>query len=35
VSLLEEFGSDASWGDPLGCITRAVADRIRREWTTA
>lgn len=34
VSLLEQFGSDASWGDPLGCVTQAVADRIRQEWTT-
>ena len=33
VSLLEQFGSEASWGDPLGCVTRAVADRIRRGWT--
>jgi len=35
VSLLEEFGSDASWGNPLGCITQAVADQIRRKWITA
>ena len=34
VSLLDRFGSDASWGDPLGCVTSAVADWLRREWTT-
>jgi glycerate kinase len=33
VSLVEQFGSDAAWGDPLGCVARTVADRIRREWT--
>jgi hypothetical protein len=35
VSLLEQFGSDASWGDLLGCVAQALADRIRQEWTTA
>jgi glycerate kinase len=34
VSLLERFGSDASWGRPLDCVTEAVADWLRREWTT-
>jgi glycerate 2-kinase len=34
VSLLDTFGSDASWGDPLGCITAAVAEWLRQEWTT-
>ena len=24
VSLLEEFGVEASWGEPLPCVTRAV-----------
>jgi glycerate kinase len=32
VSLLDRFGPEASWGDTLGCITRAVAERISREW---
>jgi glycerate kinase len=34
VSLLDEFGSEASWGDPLGCVTQAAAQWIRQEWTT-
>lgn len=25
VSLVDEFGSDAAWADPLGCISRATA----------
>ena len=33
VSLLEQFGSDASWGDPLGCVTQAAEQWLRREWT--
>jgi glycerate kinase len=33
VSLLEQFGAEASWRDPLGCVTRATTDWIRREWT--
>jgi glycerate kinase len=33
VSVLAEFGSEASWGDPLGCVTQAVSQWIRREWT--
>jgi glycerate kinase len=33
VSLLAEFGEQASWGDPLGCVTRATTAWIRREWT--
>lgn len=33
VSLLAEFGPEASWGDPLGCVTRATTEWIRREWT--
>lgn len=33
VSLLDEFGTEASWGDPLGCVTEAVSRWIRREWT--
>jgi glycerate kinase len=32
VSLLEEFGPEASWGDPLGCVTRAASAWIHREW---
>ena len=31
VSLLAEFGSEAAWGDPLGCIERAAAGWLRRE----
>jgi glycerate kinase len=34
VSLLERFGKEASWGDPLGCVTRAASEWIRGEWTT-
>jgi glycerate kinase len=33
VSLLEQFGSEASWGDPLGCVTQAAEQWLRREWT--
>jgi len=33
VPLLERFGEEASWGDPLGCVTRATAEWIRGEWT--
>jgi glycerate kinase len=29
VSLVDEFGSDAAWGDPLGCIERATASWLR------
>jgi glycerate kinase len=32
VSLLARFGEEASWGDPLGCVTRATAEWIRGEW---
>ncbi|MFD2090828.1 glycerate kinase family protein [Blastococcus deserti] len=31
VSLLQEFGSDAAWGDPLGCIERATTAWLRKE----
>lgn len=30
--LLELYGSDASWGDPLGCVTRATSDWLRGGW---
>jgi glycerate kinase len=33
ISLLEEFGEEASWRDPLGCVIRATTDWLRREWT--
>jgi glycerate kinase len=33
VSLLEEFGEQASWRDPLGCVLRATTEWLRREWT--
>ena len=33
VSLLEQFGSEASWGDPLRCVTQAAEQWLRREWT--
>jgi glycerate 2-kinase len=33
VSLLAEFGSEASWGDPLGCVTQAAEQWLRGEWT--
>jgi glycerate kinase len=33
ISLLEEFGPEASWRDPLGCVTRATTKWIREEWT--
>jgi glycerate kinase len=32
TSLLTEFGADASWGDPLGCVTEATAQWLRTEW---
>ena len=32
VSLLDEFGTDASWGDPLGCVTHATSGWLRREF---
>jgi glycerate kinase len=31
VALLDEFGSEASWGNPLGCVAQ-VAERWLREW---
>jgi|tagenome__1003787_1003787.scaffolds.fasta_scaffold20838245_2 glycerate kinase len=34
VSLLDEFGPEASWGDPLGCVTRAAAGWLGEEETT-
>ncbi|SOE03847.1 glycerate kinase [Blastococcus haudaquaticus] len=34
VSLLDEFGSEASWGDPLGCVTQAATQWLGQEWTT-
>ena len=34
VSLLDEFGPEASWGDPLGCVTRAAAGWLNEEETT-
>jgi glycerate kinase len=33
ISLIDQFGTEASWRDPLGCVTRATAEWIRREWT--
>jgi glycerate 2-kinase len=33
VSLLEQFGSEASWGDPLRCVTQAAEQWLRGEWT--
>ena len=33
VSLIEEFGAETSWRDPLGCVTRATTQWLRREWT--
>jgi glycerate 2-kinase len=33
VSLLDRFGPEASWGDPLGCVTRAAGQWLREEWT--
>jgi glycerate 2-kinase len=33
VALRDVFGEEASWRDPLGCVTRATAEWIRREWT--
>jgi glycerate 2-kinase len=33
VSLLERFGDEASWGDPLGCVERATSEWLREEWT--
>jgi glycerate kinase len=34
VSLLESFGSDAAWGDPLGCVTTAVERRLMEGIST-
>lgn len=31
LSLLAEFGTDAAWGDPLGCIERATTAWLRTE----
>lgn len=33
ISLLDRFGPDAAWGDPLGCIERATATWLRKEET--
>jgi glycerate 2-kinase len=33
VSLLDEFGPEASWGDPLGCVRQAAAGWLDEEWT--
>jgi glycerate kinase len=33
VCLLEQFGEEASWRDPLGCVIRATTEWLRREWT--
>jgi glycerate 2-kinase len=33
VSLIQEFGLDAAWGDPLGCVQRATAARLEKEMT--
>ncbi|MCW2635671.1 MAG: glycerate kinase [Blastococcus sp.] len=35
VSLLEEFGEEASWRDPVGCVIRATTDWLRRDGTTS
>jgi glycerate kinase len=35
VSLLAEFGRDAAWGDPLGCIERATTAWLRKEEARA
>jgi len=34
VSTLERFGSDASWGDPLNCVTATVAEWLEQGWTS-
>jgi glycerate 2-kinase len=31
VSLLDTFGPDAAWGDPLGCIERATTEWLRTQ----
>jgi glycerate kinase len=33
MSLLDEFGPEASWGDPLGCVRQAAAGWLDEEWT--
>ena len=33
ISLVETFGAEASWRDPLGCVTRATSRWIEQEWT--
>ncbi|MDK3255036.1 glycerate kinase [Blastococcus capsensis] len=33
VSLLDSFGPEAAWGDPLGCIERATTRWLRKEVT--
>jgi glycerate kinase len=35
VSLVDRFGADAAWGDPTGCIRRAVEDWLAHEWGDA
>jgi glycerate kinase len=35
IALREEFGEEASWQDPLGCVARATTAWIRREWTAS
>jgi hypothetical protein len=32
VSLLQEFGAEAAWEDPLRCVAEAVERWLRREW---
>jgi glycerate kinase len=32
ISLLDTFGAEASWRDPLGCVTRATTDWIETRW---
>jgi len=34
VSLLDEYGSEASWGDPLGCVTQAATRWLRQQETS-
>ena len=33
VSLLAEFGTEAAWGDPLGCIERTTTAWLRKGET--
>jgi glycerate kinase len=33
ISLVDRFGTDAAWRDPLGCVTRATAGWLRTELT--